>query len=274
MESLRNLALNAVPLNAHVPAYFAEDVRIARIFKQLLIDGEFVTRSLTNEEVQTMELLKTGFIPIGWGRFKIFTADHICFNGFKQDSYKRDTLQNLMTKYGCCRSCNKLLFKPCGVIKHAFSIEKNELVPVAKMDSGLFNYITEKELFCEKPTLTTLVKLHNDRVYSSSFSDMAQYLVDAFPTVKPMIILRKKTSFKINIGWSLQEFFKVNKQWWGHDTIIDEKILNLYKSDIVYYVCTEQNNNTLQVETFVNFDVIFKILNKLVPRTVIARTFY
>jgi hypothetical protein len=261
MESLKNLALNAVPLNASVPAYFKEEVRIARIFKQLIPNGKFVKRCLTDEEVQTMELLKVGFIPFGWGKllFKLQSCK-CCFIG-----YKRGTLQNIMIKYGICKICNNPLFKSCGVIKSAFSIKENKLIPVDKIDSGLFNYITEKTLFCESTNIMTIESYSNDYPYFC-YSYTARNLVDAFPTVKPIVVLRKKDSVKINIGYYLQEFFEINKQWWDHDTTIDKDILFLYQSDIVYYVCTEITGS-LDVDLSIKTKNIEKIKQLLSSRS-------
>jgi hypothetical protein len=265
MESLRNLALNAVPLNTHVPAYFAEDVRIARIFKQLLIDGEFVTRALTDEEIQAMKLLKSGFIPIGWKRFKHFNVARTCYDvGHLYNYVERDTLQSLMIKYGIC-GCNKLLFKPRGSVQYAFYIEKNEFVPVDKMDSGYFNYITKDELVCETKDDMSITNFQFLIRYNIQFLNVVSPLVDAFPTVKPMVILRKKTSIKINIGCSLQEFFEINKQWWGHDTTIDKDILFLYQSDILCYICTEVTNG-LYVELSIKSENIEQIKQMLSSR--------
>jgi DNA-dependent RNA polymerase auxiliary subunit epsilon len=269
MESLRNLALNAVPLNAFIPAYFVEEVRIARIFKQLIINGEFITRSLTNEEVQAMELLKVGFIPIGWKRFKLFSLLHSCKSIFGHQCVKkwliRDTLQNIMIKFGICKECNTLLFKLHN-IKIAFSIERNEVISVDKMDSGHFNYITEKHLICEPMGTLSSVMLYSYRGYTLSYPHNARLLIRAFPTVKPMVILRKDDSTKINAGYSLQEFFKINRQWWGHDTIIDENILQLYQSVIVYYVCTELTDS-LYVDLSIRSDNIEKIKQLLSSRS-------
>jgi hypothetical protein len=263
MESLRNLALNVVPLNASVPAYFAEEVRIARIFKQILIDN---TRSLTDEEVQSMELLKVGFIPIGWKKFKMFKTFQSCKFAFphcKRIWGKRDTLQNMMINFGICKKCNKLLFKTRN-IKIAFSIEKNDFVPVNEMDLGLFNYITKKHLVCEFKDGNRELILYNYNGYTFNYSHTALLLIRAFPTVKPMVLLRK-TSIKINAGYSLQEFFELNKQWWGHDTTIDKDILYLYQSDIIYYICTELTNSVF-VELYIKSENIEKIKQMLSSR--------
>jgi hypothetical protein len=263
MESLRNLALNAVPLNASIPPYFTEEVRIARIFKQLIIKGEISKKRLTNEEVQTMEFLKTGYIPVGWGGFKYFriltSCEKSAFHIYVDEI--RDTLQNMMINFGICKKCNnKLLFKSCGITKYAFSIERNEVVPVDKMDSGHFNYLTDTELLREHNNWISSIWLPTS-FPAGGFERTAYHLVDAFPTVKPMVILRKK-SIKINIGCSLQEFFELNKQWWGHDTTIDKKILQLYKSDIVFYVCTELTNS-LVVELSIKSENIEQIKQML-----------
>jgi hypothetical protein len=271
MESLRNFALNAVPLNAFIPAYFAEEVRIARIFKQLIINGEFITRSLTDEEMQAMELLKFGFIPIGWKRFKRFKIFNPCKNIFiprVKHWLIRDTLQSVVNKFGICKECNIFLFKVRN-IEIAFSKEKNEFVPIDKMDLGLFNYITKKYLICEYTNKRSTVMLYNHTGYTFGYN--TQMLVDAFSTVKPMVILRKKGSTKINAGYSLQEFFKINRQWWGHDTIIDENILQLYQSDIVYYVCTEVNIS-LYVELSIKSENIEKITQMLSSRSWYIKT--
>jgi hypothetical protein len=253
MESLKRLALNAVPLNASVPTYFKEEVRIARIFKQLSFDN---TKSLTDEEIQAMELLKFGFIPFGWGRFKLFVVlwPCSCTVGYYSIDKKRDTLQNMMIKFGICKKCNKLLFKPRGSIQYAFSIEKNEVVPVDKMDSGYFNYIIGKTVICESKNRTT--------AESYNGSHAAHLLIRAFPTVKPMVLLCKE-SIKINIGCSLQEFFEVNKQWWGRDTTIDEKILQLYKSDIIYYSCTELSNMFLRIDISIKSNENIEKINQM-----------
>jgi hypothetical protein len=263
MESLRNLALNAVPLNVFVPSYFAEEIRIARIFKQLIPNGELVTRSLTDEEVQTMELLKSGFNPIGWKKFKLFSILHSCKSFFGHNCVKkwltRETLQNVVIKFGICKKCNKLLFKAHNV-KIAFSVEKNEFVSIDKMDLGLFNYITEKYLIIESELPSVI--LYSFSGYIFNYSRNAHILIRAFPTVKPMVILRKDDLTKINASYSLQEFFEINKQWWGHDTTVDEKILQLYQSDIVYYICTRLTNG-VHVELFIKSENIKELKQML-----------
>jgi hypothetical protein len=75
-----------------------------------------------------------------------------------------------------------------------FFIEKNDFVPVDKMDSGLFNYITEKELICE--TRDGILVILLPYLAPLCFAGSIRYIVNAFPTVKPLILLRKKNYLK------------------------------------------------------------------------------